>query len=233
MRKPKHGHRTKMASPDCRRQSAGQRLIAQEAIEIGRNLGNADRMALGRDAAMKIGERLRIVRGARSRAGPTRGDRSPDRFPGRTAGGDPDSLFSFAAQIAAGRQSRRPGRRLAPDFRSIGRRGRMRFPLFFDRTPFLASGRSRNRPSRRGDTFRRAAGTSRLDAAHSQNAARRGVTGSSHATPAAPSESGTPLLIDQPGHRIGKFDRGYSRGRDARGIKEESPARAESASEHY
>lgn len=63
MRKPKHGQRTQMASPDCRRQSTGQRLVAQETIEIGRYLGNADRMALGRDAAMKIGERLLIVEG--------------------------------------------------------------------------------------------------------------------------------------------------------------------------
>src|SRR4051794_31978794 len=52
-----------MAPPDGRRQSTGQGLIAQETIDIGRNLGNADRMALGRDAAMKIGERLRIVEG--------------------------------------------------------------------------------------------------------------------------------------------------------------------------
>src|SRR4051794_32785140 len=50
-----------MAAADRRRQAAGQGLVAQESIEIGRNIGNADGMALGRDAGVKISQRVLVI----------------------------------------------------------------------------------------------------------------------------------------------------------------------------
>src|SRR5258708_5855463 len=52
--KAQNRHGPKMAAADRRRQSASQRLVAQKCIEIGRDLGNADRMPLGRDTGMQV-----------------------------------------------------------------------------------------------------------------------------------------------------------------------------------
>ena len=49
------------AVAQARLQSADQRLIGQQRVEVHRRLGDADALALGRDGRMKIGQRLRII----------------------------------------------------------------------------------------------------------------------------------------------------------------------------
>src|SRR6266702_2510741 len=60
-RKSKDSNCTKMAAADCRRKSSRQRLVAQESVQIGRNLGNANGMPLGRDTSMQIGQGVLVI----------------------------------------------------------------------------------------------------------------------------------------------------------------------------
>ena len=41
--------------------TAGQRLVGQKRVEIHRHLGHADALAVGRDAGVQVGQRLRII----------------------------------------------------------------------------------------------------------------------------------------------------------------------------
>ena len=60
-RKAQNGHGAQMAAADRRRKTAGQRLIAKECVQIGRNPGNSDGMPLRRDTAVQIGQRVLVV----------------------------------------------------------------------------------------------------------------------------------------------------------------------------
>ena len=50
-----------MLRAEARLQTAGQRLIGEQRVEIHRRLGHADAVALGRDAGVQIGQRLGVI----------------------------------------------------------------------------------------------------------------------------------------------------------------------------
>jgi hypothetical protein len=60
-RKSEHRDGAKPAAADCGRQTADEGLIAQDRIEIGRNIRHANAMALGRDASVEIGQGFFVV----------------------------------------------------------------------------------------------------------------------------------------------------------------------------
>ena len=64
--KPDDGEHAQMRVAEPRLKAAGQRLIGQQRVEIHRHLGHADALALGRDAGMQIGQRLRVIEPAAS-----------------------------------------------------------------------------------------------------------------------------------------------------------------------
>ena len=50
-----------MRVAEHRLETAGQRLVGQKRVEIHRHLGHADALAVGRDAGMQVGQRLRVI----------------------------------------------------------------------------------------------------------------------------------------------------------------------------
>ena len=54
----REGPQVRLAEPGL--QSADERLVDQDGIEVHRDFGNADAVAPGRDAGMQVGQRLRV-----------------------------------------------------------------------------------------------------------------------------------------------------------------------------